>query len=104
MRLSGSATEWEERNEKMTHGLPVGASPEDEGERTTDVLLTELRMLRSDLARLVERVWREKRQCVVVSARAVQAWEDREPHAWAAVRTWLANRGVEVVMVQQERP
>ena len=88
----------------MSHRLPVRANPEDEGELATDVLLTELRMLKSDLARLVERVWQEKRQCVVVSARAVEAWEDREPHAWAAVRTWLADRGVRVEMVEQERP
>jgi hypothetical protein len=89
---------------KMSQRLPVGASPEDEGELATDVLLAELRMLKSELARLVERVWQEKRECVVVSARAVKAWEDREPQAWAAVRTWLADRGVRVEMVPQERP
>jgi hypothetical protein len=94
----------EERNGKMTDRLPVGAGSEDEGERATKVLLTELRMLKSDLARLVERVWREQRQYVVVSARAVEAWEKREPRAWAAVRTWLGNRGVEVLTVRQERP
>jgi hypothetical protein len=88
----------------MTDRLPVGAGSEDEGERATKVLLTELRMLKSDLARLVERVWREQRPYVVVSARAVEAWEKREPHAWAAVRTWLGNRGVEVLTVRQERP
>jgi hypothetical protein len=88
----------------MSHRLPVGANPEDEGELATDVLLTELRMVKSELARLVERVWQEKRQCVVVSARAVKAWEDREPHAWAAVRTWLAGRGVRVELVKQDLP
>jgi hypothetical protein len=73
----------------------VGASPEEEGR--TDPLLVELRRSKSDLARLVEVVVRERRQCVAVSVQAVHAWESREPQAWAAVRTWLADRGVRVV-------
>ena len=80
----------------MPERPPVGASPE-EGGRPTDLLLTELRRSKSDLARLVEVVARERRQCVAVSARAVHAWESREPRAWATVRTWLEDRGVRVV-------
>lgn len=84
----------------MSQGPPSGgASSEAEGDRATDVLLTELRMSRSDLAHLVEVVSRERRQYVAVSAQAVQAWEAREPQAWATVRAWLTNRGVRVVTI-----
>ncbi|HET7875748.1 MAG TPA: hypothetical protein VFN71_09495 [Methylomirabilota bacterium] len=63
------------------------------------VLLAALRGSRSDLARLVESVSRDDRRLVIVSTRAVKAWEEREPQAWATVKDWLAARGVAVVEV-----
>ena len=53
----------------------------------------------SDLARLVERVTRDRLPWVVVSSAAVTAWMRRDPEAWAKVSAWLAERGVAVVRI-----
>lgn len=66
---------------------------------TTEALLKEVRAGRTDLARLVEHVAWHRKQWVVVSAKAVRAWEEREPRSWAKVRLWLAARGVRIVTV-----
>ncbi len=42
-------------------------------------LLTEVRASRTDLARLVEAASRDEQLYIVVPARAVEAWQRREP-------------------------
>ena len=53
----------------------------------------------SDLARLVERVTRDRLPWVVVSSAAVTAWMRRDPDAWAKVSAWLAEQGIAVVRI-----
>ena len=63
-------------------------------------LLAELRRSRTDLARLVEvAAEHADRPYVVVPAKAVTAWMEREPDAWAKVLVWLAANGKRVVQV-----
>lgn len=63
---------------------------------TAETLLLELQSSRTDLARLVEAVWRDHFTKLVVPQQSVDAWERREPEAWRKVSTWLAERGVPV--------
>jgi hypothetical protein len=66
---------------------------------TTIDLLTELRSSRTDLARIVEAAHRNKFPRLVLQARSVRAWEQREPSLWARVQTWLAAHSITVVEV-----
>jgi hypothetical protein len=65
---------------------------------TTADLLADLGT-RSDLARLVERVSRERVPWIVVSAAAVTGWARRDPEAWAKLSAWLAEQGVALVRI-----
>jgi hypothetical protein len=51
----------------------------------------------TDLASLVERVYRNDLAWIVVPALAVAAWEQRDPSGWVRVLTWLKTKGVTVV-------
>jgi hypothetical protein len=55
----------------------------------------------TDLARLVERVWRNNLSQVVVSAPALTAWQQRDPAGWEKVSAWLAAKGVTIVRVSE---
>ena len=66
---------------------------------TTAELVTELRSSRTDLARIVQAVDRDKRSMLVVPARSVRAWEQREPSAWARVQEWLEEHSITVLEV-----
>jgi hypothetical protein len=66
---------------------------------TTEEILIHVRSSRTDLARLIEAASRDDWPCVVVSARAVEAWQLREPQTWATVRTWLESQGKSLVIV-----
>ena len=65
---------------------------------TTADLLEDLGA-RSDLARLVERVNRERVPWIVVPAAAVTGWTRKDPEAWAKFSAWLAERGVALVRI-----
>ena len=77
-------------------------------------LLNDLRTSKTDLARLVEAVIRNKPPYVVVPIQAVTSWERREPDHWARVLAprlclpfshwarvsgWLADSNVSLVKV-----
>ena len=62
-------------------------------------LLNDLRTSKTDLARLVEAVIRNKPPYVVVPIQAVTSWERREPDHWARVSGWLADSNVSLVKV-----
>ena len=62
-------------------------------------LLNDLRSSRTDLARIVEAVVRDRLPYVVVPMQAVRSWERREPDHWAKVAGWLAAENVAVVQV-----
>jgi len=64
-----------------------------------DELLSDLRSSKTDLARIVEAVVRDKPPYVVIPAQAVKAWERREPDHWARVSGWLADQNVTLVQV-----
>ena len=64
-----------------------------------DELLKDLRTSKTDLARLVEAVLRNKPPYVVVPIQAVAFWERREPQHWARVSRWLADSNVSLVKV-----
>ena len=64
----------------------------------TAALLAELNP-NTDLAWLVERVAQNNLPWVVVSAAAVEGWEDRDPFGWAKVSAWLAVKGVTIVRI-----
>ena len=66
---------------------------------TTTDLVTELRSSRTDLARIVEAVHRNKLPLLVVLNQSVRAWEQREPDLWARVCDWLAAQRIELVEV-----
>jgi hypothetical protein len=66
---------------------------------TTAELVTELRSSRTDLARIVQAVDRDKRPMLVVPAQSVRAWERREPSAWARVQEWLDEHSITVLEV-----
>lgn len=63
---------------------------------TITELVTELRASRTDLARIVEAVQRNKSPLLVVPAQSVRAWERREPTLWARVRTWLEGHSITI--------
>ena len=62
-------------------------------------LLDDLRTSRSDLARIVEAVVRDRLPYVVVPIMAIRSWERREPQHWAKVARWLASQNVKLVEV-----
>jgi hypothetical protein len=62
-------------------------------------LLNDLRTSKTDLARLVEAVIRNRPPYVVVPIQAVVSWERREPDHWARVSGWLADSNVSLVKV-----
>jgi hypothetical protein len=64
-----------------------------------DELLHDLRTSKTDLARIVQAVVRDKLPYVVVPAQAVKSWEQREPEHWAKVSGWLAAQKVSLVKV-----
>ena len=66
---------------------------------TTDELLAQLRGSKTDLARFIEIMHRDRLPELVVPANAVRAWQEREPQTWAMVRDWLAEQGKSVVEV-----
>ncbi len=66
---------------------------------TASTLLDELRTSRTDLARVVRSALIRKDPRVVVSARAVRAWEAREPDTWTRVSVWLTACGKIIVQV-----
>jgi hypothetical protein len=66
---------------------------------TADELLVRLRGSRTDLGRFVEIVLRDDLPHLVVPAKAVRAWQEREPQTWAMVCDWLAEQGKSVVQV-----
>jgi hypothetical protein len=70
-----------------------------EGAVTTNELLTDLRTSKTDLARVMETVIRDRLPYLVVPCQAVKAWEEREPEHWAKAAGWLAAHNVAVVQV-----
>ena len=62
-------------------------------------LLNDLQTSKTDLARFVEAVIRNKPPYVVVPIQAVTSWERREPDHWARVSGWLADSNVSLVKV-----
>lgn len=64
--------------------------------RPVDALLADLKT-NTDLARLVERVARNGLPWVVVPAKALDAWAERDPVGWSKVSDWLAAKGVAVI-------
>lgn len=64
---------------------------------TAEDLLGELRASRTDLARLVEAVSRDRFTQLVVPRRSVEAWQRREPETWRKVSAWLAAQGVSIL-------
>jgi hypothetical protein len=64
-----------------------------------DELLSDLRTSRTDLARVVEAVVRDKLPYVVIPIQTVRSWERREPDHWAKVAGWLADQRVTLVQV-----
>ena len=61
-------------------------------------LLAELNP-KTDLAGLVNRVWRLNLPWVVVPDAAISAWEKRDQAGWAKVKAWLAERNVTIVRI-----
>ncbi len=66
---------------------------------TADELLVQLRGTKTDLGRFVEVMLRDELPHLVVPAKAVRAWQKREPRTWAMVCDWLAEQGKSVVQV-----
>ena len=66
---------------------------------THDELLEDLRNSKTDLARVVEVVLRDRVPYIVVPSAAVKAWRQREPQHWARVSGWLASQNVAMVQV-----
>jgi hypothetical protein len=60
---------------------------------TTEELLAQLRGSKTDLARFVEIMQRDRPPELVVPTNAVRAWQQREPQTWMMVRDWLAEQG-----------
>ena len=61
-----------------------------------DVLLADLKT-NTDLAWLVERVARNNLPWVVVPAKALDAWAERDPVGRSKVSDWLAAKGVAII-------
>ncbi len=66
---------------------------------TNDELVADLHESKTDLARVVEAVVRDRIPYIVVPSAAVRAWEQREPQQWAKVARWLAAQNVAMVQV-----
>ena len=66
---------------------------------THDELLADLQDSKTDLARVVEAVVRDRVPYIVVPSAAVRAWQQREPQHWAKVSGWLAAQNVAMVQV-----
>lgn len=66
---------------------------------TASTLLSLLGTSRTDLARVVRSAVSRPDPHVVVSARAVRAWEAREPDTWVRVCVWLTACGKIIVEV-----
>jgi hypothetical protein len=66
---------------------------------TTDEVLAQLRGSKTDLGRFIEVMLRDELPHLVVPAKAVSAWQKRDPLAWAMVLDWLAKQGKSVVQV-----
>ena len=62
-------------------------------------LLHDLQTSKTDLARIVQAVVRDRLPYVVVPTQAVKSWEQREPEHWAKVAGWLADQKVSLVKV-----
>jgi hypothetical protein len=66
---------------------------------TVEELLAHVKGSSTDLIRIIEAARREDWPCVVVSSKAVEAWERRAPGAWPTVRSWLDSQGKPVVII-----
>ena len=66
---------------------------------TMEELLAHVNGSSTDLIRIIEAASREDWPCVVVTSRAVEAWERRAPGAWPTVRSWLASQGKPALIV-----
>jgi hypothetical protein len=66
---------------------------------TDDELLAQLRESKTDLGRFVEAMLRAQLPQLVVPAKAVRAWQEREPQTWTMVCAWLTAQGKSVVQV-----
>jgi len=66
---------------------------------TMEELLAHVKGSSTDLTRIIEAAGREDWPCVVVTSRAVAAWERRAPGAWPTVRSRLASQGKPVLIV-----
>jgi hypothetical protein len=67
------------------------------GRMTTDELLMALDGSKTDMARYIEMMIRDQLPNLVVPAKAVDAWQQREPKTWAMVCDWIAAEGKGVV-------
>jgi hypothetical protein len=74
-------------------------APENATVIAADELLHDLRTSRTDLARIVRAVVRNRLPYVVVPIQAVKSWKRREPEHWAKVAGWLAAQKVSLVEV-----
>ena len=66
---------------------------------TADELIGQLRGSKTDLGRFVELMLRDQLHNLVVPAKAVRAWQERDPQTWAMVCDWLAEQGKSVVQI-----
>jgi hypothetical protein len=64
-----------------------------------DGFLHDLRISKTDIARIVKAVVRDRLPYVVVPIQAVKSWERQEPEHWARVVAWLAAQKVSLVKV-----
>jgi hypothetical protein len=64
---------------------------------TTEELLMALRGSKTDIGRYIEVMIRDQLPNLVVPAKAVQAWQQREPKTWTMVCDWIAAEGKSVV-------
>ena len=62
-------------------------------------MITKLRSSRTDLARIVAAAHRNKSPVLIVPARSVRAWEQREPDSWATVCDWLAAHRIKILEI-----
>jgi hypothetical protein len=60
---------------------------------TMEELLAHVNGSSTDLTRIIKAAGRGDWPCVVVSSRAVAAWERRAPGACPTVRSWLDSQG-----------
>lgn len=65
---------------------------------TTEELLATLTP-GTDLARVVERVCRERLSYVIVPPAAEAAWAAKDPAGWARVREWLAAQHTQILRI-----